>query len=186
VAWLVRLVLLAAAGLIVAGGAEATTQPAAPVPFSSNGCSGFREAKFFSCCFVHDLAFWAGGTWADRRAADLSLRRCIKDISHNFVIADVAYSLTRLGIVPGTFMNDGWGRAWRGQKRTRFQALTPDQRLQVDTERRRVCQSLILNPQTGNYRVDDTREIRANQAREICGGVNPPGLGRHPTPLDAA
>jgi len=150
-----------------------------PEPFYSNGCSGFREARFFSCCFVHDMAFWAGGTFADRRKADVTLRQCLIDISRDRFTSYVGYALVRLAVIPGEFVDDGWGRAWRGSGRKRYAPLTPGQRAQVDAERHRVCRTLVLNPETGRYRVDDRREIWPNQARQVCNG-DPPGgaIGR--------
>ena len=142
----------------------------AMTPFSSNGCSGFREAMFFSCCFAHDLAFWAGGTCSDRARSDRDLRRCVLDISGEHMIADIGYLLVTLGAIPGQFVKDGWGRAWYPTKRSRYAPLTPDQQQLVVAERARVCQSLRFNPQTGRYLVDDTHEIREQEAREVCGG----------------
>ena len=145
------------------------------IPFSSNGCSGFREARFFSCCYLHDLDYWAGGTFGDRTRADLGLRRCLIDVSGgDHILADFTYFLVRLGLVPALVVDDGWGRAWRPVKRRRWEPLTPEQQQTVQDERRRACESLTLNPKTGRYRVDDTREIWPNQARVVCGG-DPPG-----------
>lgn len=147
--------------------------PSAVIPFSSNGCSGFREATFFSCCFAHDLSYWAGGTWSDRSKSDRALWNCVFTISGERVVADIGYLLVRLGIVPGAFLKDGWGRAWYNTKRSRYAPLTPDQQQVVEAERTRVCQSLRLNSTNGWYFVDDKREIRARQARDICGGEPP-------------
>lgn len=152
-----------------------------PPPFNSNGCSGFREARFFTCCFVHDLDFWAGGTWGDRRRADQTLRKCLHEVSHDWVTTGVGYMLVRLETIPGYFVKDGWGRAWYGTGRSRFAPLTPDQKRLVAEERLRVCRSLTINSKTGQYRVDDTREIRVSQARQVCGG-DPPGAARGESP----
>lgn len=156
--------------------AEANHSHADYIPFSSNGCSGFREARFFSCCYVHDLAYWAGGTFGDRRRADLGLRRCLVDVSGgDRILADFTYFLIRLGLVPAVVVDDGWGRAWRPVNRRRWAPLTPEQQRIVQDERRRACESLTLNPKTGRYRVDETREIWPNQARIVCGGELPGG-----------
>jgi hypothetical protein len=148
----------------------------AVVPFTSNGCSGFREATFFTCCFMHDFSFWAGGNWTARRAADKTLRRCVLDISGEYVIADISYLLLRLGVVPGYVgVNDGWARAWAGTRRARFEPLTPSERQVVDEERQRVCRTLVVNPDTNNFVIDarylstERRELRARQARQFCG-----------------
>ena len=175
--------LFGLAFVIIAAAAAAAQSVETPqldkpdVTFSSNGCSGFREARFFTCCFVHDFAFWGGGTWTDRRSADKALRRCIKDIAgaDEFLTADIAYLLTRLGVVPGYVgVNDGWARAWKSTGRDRFDALTPGQRRVVEDEKKRVCQGLTLNPDTGNYAIaprylrSEQRELRARQVREFC------------------
>jgi len=180
--------VLAAAVIIVAAIAApaaqslpegAVTVPGMSAPFSSNGCSGFREAQFFSCCFAHDFAFWAGGNWTDRRAADKRLRRCVIDVGKDRLRGDIAFLLIRLGIVPGVVVNDGWARAWTGTPRHRFSALTTDQKLIVADEKQRVCQAMTVNPATGNYTIaprhlrTEPRELRAAQAREFC-GFSPP------------
>lgn len=138
------------------------------IPFTSNGCSGFREARFFSCCYVHDMAYWAGGDRSDRRRADGVLRDCLKEISHDPVLSYVAWGLVRLAAIPGWFCCDGWNRAWRNTDRDRYSALTRDEEQQIQNEKQRICRSLTLNPATGKYRLEDGREIRANQARQVC------------------
>ena len=178
----------ALAGFIVVFGlavaARETDARAAQLPvvsFSSNGCSGFREAMFFTCCFVHDFSYWAGGTWTDRRSADKALRRCIIDIGKDYARGDIAYLLIRLGVVPGYVgIDDGWGRAWRGDQRkspvrARFTPLTPEQKSIVAMEKTRVCRGLTMNAATGNYTIDpqllrsDPRELHARQAQLFCG-----------------
>lgn len=171
--------VLLALGLSLAVSAQGVDNaaPLAPaVAFSSNGCSGFREEMFFTCCFVHDFSFWAGGNWTDRRKADKTLRRCIIDIGKDRARGDFAYFLIRLGLVPGYVgVNDGWGRAWTNTKRGRFSSLTPEQQTIVADEKIRTCHGLSLNPATGNYRIDprllrtEPRELRAQQARQFCG-----------------
>jgi hypothetical protein len=153
----------------------ADTVTEAAVPFSSNGCSGFREAQFFTCCFVHDFAFWAGGSWTDRRRADLTLRRCVIDVGKDRARGDFAFFLVRLGIIPGVVVNDGWGRAWTGTKRWKFASLTPEQATVVAIEKTRVCRALTLDSSTGKYAIPPERlrtaprELRAQQARAFCG-----------------
>jgi hypothetical protein len=143
---------------------------ALPIPFSSNGCSGFRDAKFFSCCFVHDFNYWSGGTWSDRSKADRNLWSCVFTISGERVVADIGYFLLRLGILPGAFVKDGWGRAWYETERSRYAPLTPEQQQMVAAERARVCASLKPDADGGRFWVDEKRQIRARQARELCGG----------------
>ena len=151
--------------------AEATAT--ATVAFVSNGCSGFREARFFSCCFTHDLTFWAGGNRGDRRRADLALRQCLIDISHNKYVANLGYFLVVLWTGVGEVWDTGWARAWRGTGHGRYDSLSSGQKLVVAAQRKRVCDGLRLNPETGRYRVDDStdpvREVWPAQKRLICG-----------------
>lgn len=180
-----RRTLLAAAAVLTLGvGCAAIRAPrppalaqSAPPPFTSNGCSGFREATFFSCCFVHDFNYWSGGTWNERTRADRTLRACILTISGERGVADIAYFLIRLGILPGSLMKDGWGRAWYGMDRKRYAPLTGEQRARVEGERARVCASLRVDTDTGWFFVDDARRIRPRQARELCGGDPLDGRG---------
>ena len=45
-------------------------------PFTSDGCSVFPDGtisqsrKWLKCCVEHDKAYWLGGTYAERLAAD--------------------------------------------------------------------------------------------------------------------
>jgi hypothetical protein len=154
----------------------AADSSSAPVPFTSNGCSGFREETFFTCCFVHDFAYWAGGNRKERSAADHALRRCVQDIGRDYFRSYIAFFLMRLSLGSGVFVNDGWGRAWTGLERGRFTKLTPDQRRVVDEQKKNVCQSLTRDSATGRYNIDarfiretEHHSLRPREARELCG-----------------
>ena len=148
-----------------------------PVPFTSNGCSGFREGKFFGCCFVHDFAFWSGGSRDDRRRADRRLRQCLIDVTngnlYDRIIADIGYLLMVLERVPGAVVPDGWGRGWPNSSRNKYSPLTPEQQSAVAAERRRLCRQLTLDAATGRYRVNDTQQLGPVPARELCGEMLP-------------
>jgi hypothetical protein len=167
--------MLSTANAQAQGAGDGPTKTA-PVPFSSNGCSGFREATFFTCCFVHDFAYWSGGGRRERSSADHALRRCVQDIGRDYVRSYIAFVMMRLSLGSGAFVNDGWGRAWTGTKRGRFTALSPDERRIVDESRRQVCQGLTLDSANGQYKIDarflrevDRQHIRPREARELCG-----------------
>jgi hypothetical protein len=56
------------------------------MPFTSDGCSSFPdgipildEAKWQRCCYIHDIAYWQGGTYRQRQLADMALRACVAD-----------------------------------------------------------------------------------------------------------
>lgn len=170
-------VLLAQSGPIVR--ATPVEEVATPVPFVSNGCTGFREARFFSCCFVHDFAYWSGGTWTDRRKADGSLRQCLSDISHDKPLAYVAFALVRMTTFGGAMVDFGWGRAWRNTARDLYEPLTAMQQRGIEIERERVCGSLTLNPRTNRYLVDraeppdDVRQVRPADVQRLCAPISP-------------
>ena len=55
-------------------------------PFTTDGCSNFPEGPpsdrnlWLSCCTSHDVAYWKGGTRAERVEADAELRECVKRV----------------------------------------------------------------------------------------------------------
>jgi hypothetical protein len=78
----VALLLLLAAGCTTAD----RITPRDLADFTTDGCSaGFPEGTaerpklWCDCCVTHDLAYWKGGTAAERDAADLALRECVTD-----------------------------------------------------------------------------------------------------------
>ena len=137
---------------------------------------------------MHDLTFWAGGSRPERRRADLDFRLCALDITHGLFVSNGGYFMLWLSYqannIARGIVDDGWGRAWRGTGRAKYEALTASQRETVAAERQRVCRALRLNPATGHYKVDDSndpdRELWPQQARKICGG-DPPALKGQPT-----
>lgn len=153
-----------------------------PVPFTSNGCSGFREGKFFGCCFVHDFAFWSGGTRDERRQADRALRQCLIDVTHgnlyDRIVADIGYLLMVMERVPGEVIPDGWGRGWPNTERRKYDSLTPQMAGAVAAERRRLCRQLTFDPATGRYRVNETQQLPAIPARGFCGEMLPAAPSR--------
>lgn len=46
--------------------------------FESDGCTGVPDMIFYRCCVKHDWRYDTGGTEADRLAADIELRECMK------------------------------------------------------------------------------------------------------------
>jgi hypothetical protein len=179
-----------ATGTTLPGGAPVFALPnrsADPGPFTSNGCSGFREAKFFGCCYTHDFAFWAGGNRDDRRRADKQLRQCLIDVTrgslYDRIIADIGYMLLAMERIPGQFVRDGWGRAWHFTGRRKYEPLSPAQKSIVETERRRVCRSLTLDPATHMYRVNETQQIGVVPARGLCGELLSAAPSRTAAPL---
>ena len=59
-----------------------------PEDFKSDGCSKFPDGDYYDCCFDHDLAYFKGGSWKERRRADNKLYSCVaakKGIKHKFI-----------------------------------------------------------------------------------------------------
>ena len=89
--------------------------------FSSDGCSGLMSwawrtvtghgPPWEGCCVVHDRAYWAGGTWADRRAADRRLRQCVAANGHP-LWAWLMWAGVRIGGTPYLPTAWRWGYGW--------------------------------------------------------------------------
>lgn len=48
-------------------------------PLVINGCTGYPEGSWGHCCVEHDIMYWIGGTFEDRKAADEGLLRCVDE-----------------------------------------------------------------------------------------------------------
>ena len=112
-----------------------TTAPASELkPFTSDGCSAFPDGTFTqqslwsNCCFLHDLAYWKGGTEKQKNTADIELESCVKNVGEPN-IAKLMLTGVQLGGSP--FLNTPfrWAYGWpygRGYK-----ALSRSDKLQV-------------------------------------------------------
>lgn len=87
-------------------------------PFSTDGCSMFPDhalrgpADWCSCCVAHDLAYWRGGTEAERLAADQELQRCVQDSAHDPQLAAAMFAGVRAGGAPDFPTSYRWGYGW--------------------------------------------------------------------------
>ena len=97
--------------------------------FSSDGCSLFpdssliSESDWCSCCFEHDLAYWRGGTAAEREKADSVLRDCVTGKTGNEALGMMMYEGVRLGGSPHFYSWYRWGYGWGYERK--YQALSP-------------------------------------------------------------
>lgn len=48
-------------------------------PFLPNGCSRVPDGNFKGCCDLHDLAYYVGGSLADKWSADRGLAACLAE-----------------------------------------------------------------------------------------------------------
>ena len=74
-----------------------TSRPPELSEFRSDGCSSFPDGTISEVdlwkedCYVHDRAYWVGGTREERKVADQKLRDGIREKGRP-VIAEVVYA----------------------------------------------------------------------------------------------
>jgi hypothetical protein len=97
--------------------------------FTSDGCSLFPDSSLISekdwcsCCFEHDLAYWRGGTAAERENTDALLKDCVAEKSGNETLAIMMHEGVRLGGSPYFYNWYRWGYGWGYERK--YKALTP-------------------------------------------------------------
>jgi hypothetical protein len=103
-------------------------------PFTSDGCSSFpdgtidQQSLWANCCIRHDLAYWQGGTYDQRLAADNSLEQCVAQVGEP-KIAKLMLAGVRVGGSPYFPTSYRWGYGWpypRGYK-----ALTAEDKVEI-------------------------------------------------------
>lgn len=109
-------------------------------PFKSDGCSLFPDGHLLArdawcnCCVEHDIAYWQGGTEAQKEQADIALRDCVLQTTGNELLAEGMYRGVKYGghpVFPNWYR---WGYGWpygRG-----FKALDTNEQHQVSTQLR--------------------------------------------------
>ncbi|WP_211197933.1 hypothetical protein [Permianibacter fluminis] len=111
-------------------------------PFSTDGCSAFpngslkNQQLWRDCCVAHDLAYWAGGTYEDRSAADEALAECVADVGEP-AIAKLMLAGVRTGGSPFWPTTFRWGYGWHYLRG--YQPLT-------DAEKELILQSIDAAP----------------------------------------
>jgi len=88
-------------------------------PFSTDGCSLFPDRSrltqkdWCSCCLAHDLAYWRGGTAAERLKADRELRDCVAAATRDEALAELMFAGVRSGGGPYFYTPYRWGYGWK-------------------------------------------------------------------------
>lgn len=86
--------------------------------FTSDGCSLFPDgtisdrAKWCECCLRHDIAYWRGGSEAERRKSDEELRSCVLKRTGDETLAETMYLGVRAGghpVFPAWYR---WAYGW--------------------------------------------------------------------------
>jgi hypothetical protein len=86
-------------------------------PFATDGCSLWLDGTYAQpnlwrhCCVAHDLAYWLGGTQAQRKAADQAIEVCVAK-AQGPGMADYIYTNVRWGGSPYWMTSYRWGFGW--------------------------------------------------------------------------
>ena len=103
-------------------------------PFTSDGCSRFPDGTsgqrelWFECRTQHDIAYWRGGTYAERIAADHDLQQCVERAGEP-EIAQLMLAGVRVGGTPYLPTSFRWGYGWPYSRG--YQALDADEQAAV-------------------------------------------------------
>lgn len=104
-------------------------------PFTTDGCSAFPDGTsaqadlWQDCCARHDIAYWMGGSRAQRGQADSDLQACVESAGEPQIAALMLAGVT-VGGTPYLPTDFRWGYGWpftRG-----YQALTGDEQATLD------------------------------------------------------
>ena len=115
--------------------------------FKSDGCSLFPDSSLITnddwcvCCYEHDLAYWKGGTQAERLAADEALKACVLDKTGNKELAEIMFQGVRFGGSPYFYNWYRWGYGWGYDRK--YEPLT-------DQEKSQVAEKLLLREESGS------------------------------------
>ncbi|WP_075187978.1 hypothetical protein [Teredinibacter haidensis] len=86
-------------------------------PFTSDGCSSFPDGTlkqkklWLHCCKTHDLAYWRGGSYTERKQADEQLQQCVVTAGEK-EIAILMLAGVRVGGSPFWPTRYRWGYGW--------------------------------------------------------------------------
>lgn len=86
-------------------------------PFTTDGCSLFPDGLpnhknlWLECCIEHDKAYWLGGTYDERIAADKTLKNCVQQAKEPG-IAELMLKGVRAGGTPYLPLPFRWGYGW--------------------------------------------------------------------------
>jgi hypothetical protein len=105
-------------------------------PFTTDGCSLFPDrapdggADWCTCCVVHDLAYWRGGTSAQRLASDEALQACVAGRTGNAGLARTMFLGVRAGGGPQLATSYRWGYGWPYEGH--YRALSAEESARAD------------------------------------------------------
>lgn len=79
--------------------------------FTSDGCTAWPNNSWLSCCIVHDITYWCGGSEQNRKEADQYFEQCVNNKMQ--VMGNVMYSGVRIGGSPWLPTPWRWGYGWK-------------------------------------------------------------------------
>lgn len=98
-----------------------------PADFKSDKCSLFPDCDYGDCCVEHDEKYYFGGSFKQRRQADIKLYKCVraKKGFHHKIIAPIMYVGVRIGGVSWlpTPFRWGFGKTKRNKIKNNSQPL---------------------------------------------------------------
>ena len=106
--------------------------------FASDGCSLFpngtleNRSLWCDCCFNHDMAYWRGGTEAERKEADKTLHACALARTGSKALAETMYEGVRFGGSSAFPTWYRWGYGWKYGRG--YEALTEKEQKQVEVK----------------------------------------------------
>ncbi len=126
-----RVFVLVMAGLLAP--CSTTVRGVELVPFATDGCSFFpdgtavRPRLWQHCCVAHDEAYYIGGTYAEKAAADEALRDCVTGVCAA-AVGDLMLQGVTVGGVPALPTPWRWGFAWPLEARNGYDPISHDAR----------------------------------------------------------
>ncbi len=107
--------------------------------FFFDGCSSIAPEGTWEnpnlwceCCLAHDIAYWKGGTWKDRRNADKNLGKCVAQKTDK-ALGFIFYMGVRMGGSPYINTPYRWGYGWdfgRGYTKMKgYQKIVADEKI---------------------------------------------------------
>jgi len=90
--------------------------------FTTDGCSRWLDQSWVSCCVVHDIMYWCGGSDEERKQADQIIMQCVNQKVS--LVGVIMYPGIKVGGSPWLPTPWRWGYGWkewpRGYQETNF------------------------------------------------------------------
>jgi len=78
--------------------------------FTTDGCTRWFDGSWASCCIVHDISYWCGGSEQERNEADRELKQCVNRKMN--MMGNIMYAVVDIGGHPWLPTPWRWGYGW--------------------------------------------------------------------------